>query len=656
MKNKYPNLAKPIKIGNIVAKHRIFSAPTGLMGYGAGGHMTMDNRAYYEYKASGGCAVVSLGECIVHGESGSSHNLQPALDDITLLPSLACLVKDIKRHGALANIELSHGGKYVGLVSVGGEAKEGKTAYGPSEDIFPTGEHIYEMPKEIIHELIKYYGKAAVMAKRAGFDMVNVHAAHGWLFSQFLSPAQNHRTDEYGGCLENRARFFLETLDEVRRCLGPGFPIEVRMNGDDFVEGGMHLDDYVALAKLIEDKVDLINVSCGSHEVEELFVRTHPSMFYEHGCNVYLAAEIKKHVKVPVSCVGGLNDPAQCEEIIASGKADIVEMGRALMADPFLPKKIFSGREDEITPCLRCFECLGQSVVDMGIKCAVNPIIGNEVEHRIQYPPVSHPKKVLIAGGGPGGMQAALEADERGHKVILCEKTGELGGALKFAKAIDFKHDLYKFSQSLKTRLEKTSIDIRYHTEVTPELVKELTPDVVMIATGAVPIIPKIPGIDGSNVFPAARVEDMKMDDIGENVVILGGGLVGCETAIHLGHHGKKVTIVEMRSEAAADCNCFHKTAVQMELDKYVTVLTDTKAERITDKGLFGMDKDGQPVFVAADMVICAAGMRSDNTLEMALADMDMDDDVEVYTIGDAVKPNKVTQAVFDGYYRAKYL
>lgn len=652
MKNKYPNLAKPIKIGNIVAKHRIFSAPTGLMGYGAGGHMTMDNRAYYEYKASGGCAVVSLGECIVHGESGSSHNLQPALDDITLLPSLSCLVKDIKRHGALANIELSHGGKYGGLVSVGGEAKEGKTAYGPSEEFLSTGEHIHEMPKEMIKDLEKYYGKAAIMAKRAGFDMVNVHAAHGWLFSQFLSPAQNHRTDEYGGCLENRARFFLETLDEVRRCLGPGFPIEVRMNGDDFVEGGMHLEDYVALAQLIEPKVDLINVSCGSHEVEELFVRTHPSMFYEHGCNVYLAAEIKKHVSIPVSCVGGLNDPAQCEEIIASGKADIVEMGRALMADPFLPKKIFSGREDEITPCLRCFECLGQSVVDMGIKCSVNPIIGNEVEHRIQYPTVADPKKVLIAGGGPGGMQAALEAHERGHHVILCEKSDDLGGALIFAKAIDFKQDLYKFSRSLKNRLLKTDVEVRYNTEVTPELVKALAPDVVMIATGAAPIIPGIPGIDGENVYLASAIEAMAPDEMGQRIAILGGGLVGCELAIHLGRHGKAVTIVEMRSEAAADCNCFHKTAVKLELDKYVTVMTDTRAERITSDGLYGMDSDGDQVFIPADMIICAAGMRSVNTLEEALADLD----VEVIAIGDAVKPGKVTQAVFDGYYRAKYL
>ncbi len=653
MKQKYPNLAKPIRLGNVLVKNRIFSAPTGLMGYDADAHLTTDNRAYYEYKASGGVAVVTLGECIVHGESGSSHNLQPRLDDPTLLPSLTNLVKDVKRHGALVNIELSHGGKYGGLVSMGGDLKEGKKAFGPSEEDLATGEHVYEMPKEMIQKIVGHYGNAARMAKRAGFDMVNVHGGHGWLFSQFLSPTQNKRTDEYGGSLENRARFFLEALDAVRKEVGPGFPIEVRINGDDFMEGGMHLEDAIELAKLIESRVDLINVSAGSHEVEELFVRTHPNMFLEHGCNMYLAAEIKKHVSVPVSCVGGLNDPAQMEEIIASGKADIVELGRALLADPFLPKKIFSGREDEITPCLRCFECLGSSVVNMGIQCAVNPVIGNELENRIPSPKAERPKKVLVAGGGPGGMQAALKACEQGHQVILCEKTDALGGALKFAKTIDFKADLYKFSQSLGTRLKKnTDVEIRYQTEVTPKLVEELAPDVVIVATGAAPIIPPIPGIDSENVSPATELAHMDPKDIGEHVVILGGGLVGCEEGIHLGHQGKKVTIVEMRSEAAADCNCFHKSALNMELKKYVTVLTDTRASRITSEGMYAFDKENKEIFLPADLIVCAAGMRSDHKLEEQLREMG----VEFEVIGDAMRPGKVTQAMFDGYYRAKYL
>jgi len=652
MSHKYPNLEKPIKIGNVIAKNRIFSAPTGLMGYTSQGHFTLDNRAYFEYKASGGCAVVSMGEAIVHGESGSSHNLQPAMDDITLLPSLTCLAKDIKRHGALANIELSHGGKYGGLVSVGGDRKEGKLAYGPSEEILPDGEHVYEMPVEMIHQLVKYYGQAANMAKRAGFDMVNVHAAHGWLFSQFLSPLQNHRTDEYGGSLENRARFFLEALDEVRRVVGKGFPIESRINGDDFIEGGLNLDDAIELAKLIEDKVDLINVSCGSHEVEKLFIRTHPCMFYEHGCNVYLAAAVKKAVKIPVSCVGGLNDPAQCEEIIASGQADIVELGRALIADPFMPEKTFSGREDEIVPCLRCFECLGNSVEAMSIKCAVNPVIGNELDEKIGCPLPKESRKVLIAGGGPGGMEAALEASERGHKVILCEKDSELGGVLNFAKYVDFKQDLYKFSKSLETRLRKTDTEIRLNTEVTPELIREINPDVTFLAVGSEPITPPIPGIDRENVYSPSDAEKMPLEELGENIVVMGGGLVGCETAIHLGKEGKKVTVVEMRSEVAPDCNCFHKTAINAQLEKYVTVLTDTRIVEITAEGLEGITPDGRKILVKADSMISAVGRRADHQLWEQLKERGFN----VQMIGDAVKPSKVTQAIFDGYYSAKYL
>ncbi len=424
----YPHLFTPIKIGGQLIKNRIFSAPTGLMSYTARGHLTTENMAYYELKAKGGCGVVTLGESIVHAATGQSHDRQICLDDPHVLPSLTNTARAITRYGAVANIELSHGGKYAGLASIGGHKKERRPAYGPSHDILPSREEVLEMPQKLIYEILDAYGAAADVAKRAGFGMVMVHAGHGWLFNQFLSPLENHRKDEFGGSLENRARFLLMALDRVRQAVGPGFPIQIRMNGDDFTEGGLHLEDYKELARMVESRVDLFNISCGSHERQELFVRTHPSAFLDHGCNVYLAAAIKQVVSKPVSCVGALGDPEQCEEIIASGQADIVELGRALLADPFLPKKAYTGQKEDITPCLRCFVCLGESVINGTNRCSVNPVIGAELEEKYYVAPPLRKKKVLVVGGGPAGMEAAITAARRGHEVLLYEKTDALGG------------------------------------------------------------------------------------------------------------------------------------------------------------------------------------------------------------------------------------
>ena len=401
MKTQYPHLFSPIKIGNITFKNRIIAAPTSLMNLTSEGYLTPKNIAYYELKAKGGVAAVTLGESIVHSKTGKSHDQQIPLDDPHVLSGLSSVVKAINRHGAIANIELSHGGKFAGITSIGGDVLNDNVAYGPSEETLPTGEHVYEMPKEIINEIINSYGKAAAKAKRAGFEMVMVHAAHGWLFNQFLSPAENRRTDEFGGSLENRARFLILALDEVRSAVGPGFPIQLRLNGDDFTKGGIHLEDYKELAKILDSKVDLFNISCGSHDGENLFVRTHPSMFLERGCNVYLAAAIKEVVTKPVSCVGALYNPEQCEEIIASGKADMVEMARALLADPELPKKAYTNNSSDITPCLRCYVCFENAVNKHIIGCSVNPVIGNEQDSS-DIPPISgNPKNVLVVGGGP---------------------------------------------------------------------------------------------------------------------------------------------------------------------------------------------------------------------------------------------------------------
>ena len=361
MTRKFPHLCSPLKIGNVTLRNRMISSPMAFPDITEEGHVTRDAIAFYELRAKGGAAAVTLSECIVHIATGKSHARHINLQDENVLAGLTHTARAIKRHGALANVELSHGGKYSNVDIRKDKRGDAPVRYGASAEVMPDGARVEAMPIDLIHEIVEAFGQGAALVKRAGFDMLLVHGGHGWLIQQFFSPATNHRTDEYGcDSLENRSRFALEVLDSIRAAVGPGFPIEFRMSGEEHIHGGYDVNEAIRFARLIEDKVDLLHVSTGAHE--NSFTITHPSMFVERGCNVHLAAEIKKHVKVPVACIGALNDPHEMEEIIASGKADVVEMARALLADPFLPKKVMLGRDDEIRRCIRCYTCLAERV------------------------------------------------------------------------------------------------------------------------------------------------------------------------------------------------------------------------------------------------------------------------------------------------------
>jgi hypothetical protein len=285
------------------------------------------------------------------------------------------------------------------------------------------------MPEEMIPEMVDAYGQAAAKLKGAGFEMLVIHGGYGWLLHRFISPLDNKRKDKYSGTLKNRARIPLMVIDSVRKAVSPGFPIEYRISGDEFREGGYKLQDGIEFARLIDGKVDLIHVSAAYHDIPpgELFVITHPMYFQEHGCNVYLAAAVKKEVKTPVACVGGITDVEQMGKIIASGQADVVALARALIADPNLPKKAAAGKTEEITPCVRCLVCMSSDWVAGTMVCTVNPRVGREFENKFMAPPPARRKRVLIAGGGPGGMQAAITTAERGHQVILCKPGVKVG-------------------------------------------------------------------------------------------------------------------------------------------------------------------------------------------------------------------------------------
>lgn len=648
-KEKYPHLFSPIRIGNIRLKNRIIAAPTSPSMITTEGHFTPEMIAYLEEKAKGGVAVVTYGESIVHSSTGKSHNKQLQLDSFGVKQGMAEAARAIHNAGAYANIQLSHGGKYGGLVSVGGDQDGCEVAYGPSHEMTPAGE-VQEMPRELIFEIIDSYRKGAKLCKDCGFDMVQVHAAHGWLFSQFLSPVMNQRTDEFGGSLENRARFLMMALDAVREGVGPRFPIEIRISGDDLTEIGLGMEDCVKVAQMVEDKVDLYNVSCGNHEDPDMFCRTHPSAFFKRGVNVYLAAEIKKHVSKPVACVGSLNDPAQMEEIIATGQADIVEIGRALLADPYLAKKALEGNADDITPCLRCYECFGETSKSETVKCTVNPTMGQQLPEKNRTAAPERLKKVLIAGGGPAGMEAAITAANRGHDVTLVEKSDKLGGNLYPAGAPYFKEDIIKLCKVMVKRVEEAGVKVVLNTEVTPEYVECFNPDALFVAIGSNELRPPIKGMDLPHVIMAIDAE-LHPEKLGKKVAIMGGGLVGGEAAVSFHHEGKECSIIEMKSKVAEEVNSFYRGGLMPEIEKSATCYVNTKVKEIIPTGVL-CEKDGEEFIIEADSVVCALGFRAPYDKVDALCDK-VD---EYYIIGDCKNVGQIYHATNEAYYAAMRL
>lgn len=645
METKYPLLTSPIKIGNVYFRNRMFSAPMGATDINADCSPGPRTQGFYELRAKGGAAAVTVSELVVHPETDGSHMLHLDLKTPGCLGAHTFIADAIRRHGAVPSIEFSHSGQYAGTYLSDRNKKQALAQYGPSDNIRPDGTPVKALTKELIADIVKAYGDTAALAKRAGYEMILIHGGHGWLINQFFSPWFNHRNDEYGGPLENRVRFAREVLSSVRNAVGPGFPVEFRMSGAELFEGGYDLEEGCRIAHSLEDLVDLFHVSAGSYQFG--FFNTHLPMFSPHGNNVYLAAEIKKHVSKPVATIGAINDPEMMEEILESGRADVICMARELLADPFLPQKVCSGKEDEIVNCLRCFTCMAERPVTQTRRCAVNPLIGREMEGTEVFP-APKKKKVIVAGGGPAGLYAALTAAKRGHQVTLCEKTDTLGGILKSEQAIPFKHEMYRLGITLEKQAKAEGVRILLNTEATADYVAKEQPDAVIVAVGSNPIVPPLPGIDSRKVIIVNDYYKRKAE-VGDRVAVLGGGLAGCECAVHLQQEGKEVHLVEMRGTLAPDCNIRHRPILMQQIEKGVNVHLNTSGCAVTDEGLLCRDAEGNESLIPCDTVICAAGQRPNR----AAADALVLCAPFVREAGDCVRAANITKATYEGYHAA---
>jgi len=631
---QFPKLFEPGRIGSLELKNRLVMPPMATNFALKDGTVTDRQIDYYEERAKGGVGLVIVEITCVDSPVGKGTVRQIAIDDDRFIPSLSKLAEAIKRHGAKAAIQIHHAGRQTSAKLTGHQP------VAPSPIPVPEGEQPRELTLSEIATLVDRFAEAAERAKRAGFDGVEIHGAHGYLVSQFLSPLSNRRQDTYGGSVENRARFLLEVIEAIRKRVGRDYPVWCRLSAMEIgVEGGITLEETQAVAQLAEKAgVDAIHVS--AHQVSPA---RRPPMAQPQCIFVPLAEGIKKVVSVPVITVGRI-PPELGEGVLRDGKADFISIGRALLADPHLPQKVAMGRMEDITPCICCLTCLDSIRWRReGVCCVVNPTLGREREYELK--PAKSPKKVVVVGGGPGGMEAARVAALRGHKVVLFDDGDELGGQLLLAAKPPFKDTIETFRRYLVGQVTKLGVEMRLRQRFTAEVLNELKPDVVVLATGVKPFIPQIPGIKSKKVLQASEV--LTGAETGERVAVIGGELVGCETALYLVERSKKVTIMRRGPELATKVHQFIRGPLLGRLQfKGVSILTGVDYEEITEAGIVIRTGAGERKVVEADTVVLAAGA----TPNTELLDLVQSKIAQVFSVGDCVEPRGIREAIEEGY------
>lgn len=644
----YSKLFTPFKIGSMEVKNRLVFSPMGTNTSHIDGTIANDEIDYFEERAKGGVGLIIMG-CQFLSKEIAQGSLEGILENTYVIPQLTTACEAVHRYGAKIAAQISCGTGRNAFPNMFGEPPMSAS---PIPSTFNPSVNCRPMTYEDIQDVMRKFANSAKIAKDAGFDAIEIHGHAGYLIDQFMSPIWNKREDEYGGTPEKRSRFAREIVRSIRGAVGLDMPIIFRISLDHRFEGGRTLEDSMPLIKLLEEEgVDAIDIDAGSYEtIDYIF----PPAYLGDACMAYVCEPARKTVRIPILNAGN-HTPETAVKLIESGNADFVMFGRQLIADPEMPNKLMNGHREDVRPCIRCNEdCIGRIAGRLTkLSCSVNIQACDEVRFRINT--AKSPKNVVVIGAGPAGLEAARVAALEGHKVTVFEKESVIGGQLAAAATPAFKSQLRGLVEWYNIQLSKLGVDLQLNKTVSAEDKVLADCDKIIVATGAVPVNPPIPGIDGSNVINVIDAHKNKALVKGEDIVICGGGLSGCDSALELAtEEGKKVTIVEMLDAIAKDVMFINAASLIPALDKAgVKTYTSCKVTSIDDKGVHIEKADGTSDYIKADTVVTAFGMRKNNKLADEIT-------TRYYTktrvVGDCEKVGKVGTAVRTGFFAAMSL